>query len=99
MEIVNEGPVVRLAGDLDVSTARQLDAHAASVYDVSGVTFMDCAGIAALLRARERAHARGMSFALEGVGDPVARVLEVTRLDGVFSVSRARGAISTAGAR
>jgi anti-anti-sigma factor len=81
MEIVNEGPTVRVVGDLDVSTARQLDAHEASVYDVSGVTFMDCAGIAALLRARDRARARGMPFALEGVDGPVARVLEITQLE------------------
>ena len=85
MQITVEGDVVRLEGDLDVCSARQVDRHAASVYDVSGVTFMDCAGVAALMRARDRAHARGMSFALEGVGEPVARVLHITRLGSAFA--------------
>jgi anti-anti-sigma factor len=84
MEITLDGDVVRLSGDLDVCSARLVDRRTASTFDVSGVTFMDCAGLAALLRARERAHAQGMSFALEGVGGPVARVLEATRLDAVL---------------
>jgi len=62
-----------------------VDRHDASVFDVSGVTFMDCAGIAALVRARDRAHARGDSFTLEGVGAPVDRVLKATRLDRVLT--------------
>ena len=81
MEITTEGELVRLRGELDVCSARMVDAHEASVFDVSGVTFMDCAGLGALLRARDRAHAHGMTFSLEGVGEPVARVLEVTHLD------------------
>ena len=85
MEITVDGDLVRLEGDLDLCSARLVDRHEASVYDVSGVTFMDCAGIAALLRARDRAHARGTTFTLEGVGAPVARVLKATRLDRVLT--------------
>jgi anti-sigma B factor antagonist len=85
MEITVEGDVIRLEGDLDVCSARMVDAReVVSVFDVSGVTFMDCAGIGALMRARDRAHAEGKSFSLEGVGEPVARVLEATHLDGVL---------------
>jgi anti-anti-sigma factor len=86
MEITADGDLVRLEGDLDLCSARMVDRHDASVFDVSGVTFMDCAGIAALVRARDRALARGDSFTLEGVGAPVARVLEATRLASVFTV-------------
>src|SRR4051794_4566026 len=85
MEITTDGDRVRLEGELDLCSARLVDRHEASVYDVSGVTFMDCAGIAALLRARDRAHARGMTFTLEGVGAPVARALEATRLERVLT--------------
>ena len=85
MEITADGERLRLEGDLDLCSARLVDRHEASVFDVSGVTFMDCAGIAALLRARDRAHARGRTFTLEGVGDPVARVLEATRLERVLT--------------
>src|SRR3954453_23295451 len=85
MQITTDGDLVRLEGDLDVCSARLVDRHDANVFDVSGVTFMDCAGIAALLRARDRAHARGQTFTLEGVGAPVARVLEATRLSRVLT--------------
>lgn len=84
MEITVDGELVRLRGDLDVCSARMIDRHAPSTIDVSGVTFMDCAGVAALLRARDRAHARGRRFSLEGVCEPVAFVLEATRHDGVL---------------
>src|SRR3954447_27035051 len=80
MRIFTDGDLVRLEGDLDLCSARQVDRVDASVFDVSGVTFMDCAGVAALMRARDRAHTRGETLALEGVGEPVARVLEATRL-------------------
>ena len=85
MEITTDGDLVRREGDLDLCTARLVDRHEPTVIDVSGVTFMDCAGIAALLRARDRAHARGMTFTLEGIGDPVARVLEATHLERMFT--------------
>src|SRR4051794_11087439 len=95
MEITSDGDRVRLEGDLDLCSAPLVDRHEASVYDVSGVTFMDCAGIAALLRARDRAHARGVTFTLEGVGGPVARVLETTRLDSVLTGPTAQAAPRT----
>src|SRR6478609_9440564 len=90
MEITTDGDLVRLEGDLDLCTARLVDRHEPTVIDVSGVTFMDCAGIAALLRARDRAHAQGRPFRLEGVGEPAARVLETTRLDRMFTGPAAR---------
>src|SRR5690349_19702029 len=92
MEITDHGDLVRLEGDLDLCSARLVDRHDASVFDVSGVTFMDCAGIAALLRARERAHGRGETFALEGCTGPVLQALEATRLDGVLTGPAARRA-------
>ena len=84
MEITVDGDLVRLHGDFDVCSARLVDRHEPSTIDVSGVTFMDCAGIAALMRARDRAAARGRRFSLAGVGEPVAFVLAATRHDGVL---------------
>jgi anti-anti-sigma factor len=80
LEIHSEGRLVTVTGELDVCGARRLDAHAANVLDLSGVTFMDCAGIAALLRARDRAHARGEELVFAGISEPVARVLDATHL-------------------
>jgi anti-anti-sigma factor len=80
LEIHSEGRLVTVTGDLDVCGARKLDAHAANVLDLSGVTFMDCAGLAALLRARDRAHARGEELVFAGISESVARVLDATHL-------------------
>ena len=84
MAITVDGELVRLHGDLDVCSARLVDRHVASTIDVSGVTFMDCAGMGALVRARDRARARGKAFALAGVSEPVARVLEATHVRGLL---------------
>jgi anti-anti-sigma factor len=80
LEIHTEGRLLTVTGELDVCGARRLDAHAANVLDLSGVTFMDCAGLAALLRARDRAHARGEELVFAGISAPVARVLDATHL-------------------
>jgi len=58
---------VRLAGELDLSTAQQLkqavDAYARTAQtitiDLREVSFIDSMGLAALVRARHRAFARG----------------------------------------
>jgi anti-anti-sigma factor len=81
-----EGLVIRVAGDIDLSSAptfrAELEAaitanHGALIVDLGDVSFMDSAGVEALVRARERA---GERLHLRTVQRSVRRVLELTSL-------------------
>jgi anti-sigma B factor antagonist len=84
---------IRLAGDLDLGTAPQLkqavDAYARTgqtiTIDLREVTFIDSMGLAALVRARHRALARGAELRLVAPPAPISRVFELSRLDRVFA--------------
>ncbi|WP_055590911.1 STAS domain-containing protein [Peterkaempfera griseoplana] len=81
-------PVVTARGDIDLATAPSLrrrlaDAlatHPEVVVDMSQVTFMDCAGLSALVDARNRADAHGGRLLLRGTNDKVRRLLTLTGL-------------------
>ncbi|MEU8785034.1 STAS domain-containing protein [Streptomyces sp. NPDC048637] len=68
--------------------------------DVRAVTFIDCAGLSLLSRARYRTRQRGGRLRLTGVtrGGSVARLLRMTGLTGAFEiVSDEDGAAEPAG--
>jgi anti-sigma B factor antagonist len=84
-------PVVIVSGDLDLSNADALDATVASVaadrperliFDLSGLRFMDSAGIAVLLRAASMVNA----VHLRNPSPAVLRVVELTGLTNVLSI-------------
>lgn len=52
--------------------------------DLSGVGFLDCAGLNALLRVQGRARAAGAEMFLTGISPAVARILELTRCSEAF---------------
>jgi len=54
--------------------------------DLAGVTYIDSSGVASLVEAFQSARRRGTTFALAGVSAPVRRVLELGRLDRVFTI-------------
>jgi len=81
--------VIEIEGELDMSTASQLereleaplaDAGSGLVIDLSGCEFIDSTGIALIVKAWQRLDGEG-GFALCGVGNQVARVLDVTGLE------------------
>ncbi len=81
--------VVVLAGELDLATApmlaRYVDTPAVRrrsrvVVDVSGLTFCDCAGLTALLRASRHCVEKGGWLRLSGPSAMLARTLRITRL-------------------
>ena len=81
--------IVAFAGELDVTTAPELertlaaaiDDGAAQVWvDLGETTFMDAAGVHALLRAHGELTRLNRGFALLRAGGPVARVLEISRV-------------------
>ena len=54
--------------------------------DLSGVEYIDSSGVASLVEAFQRAKKSGVEFALVSVNAPARRVLELARLDKVFTI-------------
>jgi anti-anti-sigma factor len=82
--------VVALAGELDLATAPELgDAleslDADATVDLSGVTFMDCAGLAVLLEAHER---EGRRVQVTGAHGLTLRMMVVLGVDAILSDRR-----------
>jgi anti-sigma B factor antagonist len=86
---IERGTSIRLAGELDMSTAAQLDEvlgtaveHGGAItIDLSELTFMDSTGIGVFLRAAVSLRGRGCLI-LHGEQDRVRRVLDLVRVDG-----------------
>jgi anti-sigma B factor antagonist len=79
--------VVRVAGELDLVTARPLEQFLAEVLsagsgwlvvDLALVTFMDCAGLSVMLRAHEASLRRGGGLCLVAVPGRVRALLALT---------------------
>ena len=86
--------VLRLAGSVDLEHSPDirktlLDAVAERVnvfVDLSEVTYIDSSGIACLVEALKTAHNHGANLGLISVSRQAMRVLELARLDMVFSI-------------
>jgi anti-anti-sigma factor len=90
---VEPGPVVAISGELDIQTGPRLREQLLAVMrqhgarlalDLSGVTFIDCAGINALLATRRRAQLEGGSLRVLRASPRVRHVLALTRVDAVL---------------
>jgi anti-sigma B factor antagonist len=89
--------VVSVTGEVDLATAAQLEtalgaalaaAGAAGVRaDLSGVEFMDSAGLRVLISARRTAGSTGRPFVVTKTSDQVSRLLEITGLTEAFAGS------------
>src|SRR5260370_27282853 len=56
------------------------------VVDLSRVTYIDSAGLAALIEAMQKVEAYGGKFALAGLQETVRSIFEISRLDQVFQI-------------
>jgi anti-anti-sigma factor len=56
------------------------------VIDLSRVTYIDSAGIAALILAMQEVEAYGGGFFLAGLQETLQSIFETSRLDGVFQI-------------
>ena len=56
------------------------------VIDLSEVTYIDSAGLAALIQAMQKVEAYGGKFLLAGLQDTVRSIFEISRLDQVFQI-------------
>ena len=86
--------VIVLRGDLDLATSRDvrqvlLNAVAqkkAVVVDLAGVAYMDSSGVASLVEALQAAKTSDRPLILAAVTPAVLRVLQLARLDRVFTI-------------
>lgn len=95
-EVRSEGDaiIVSLMGDVDLDNSPQVRGvllnsvreKRAVLVDMSGVSYIDSSGIASLVEAYQSARRGRTPFALVAVSDAAMRVLELARLDQVFSI-------------
>ena len=84
------GPVVRLAGELDLDAAPAFEASMRTVcgelvtIDFSEVTFMDSTALGVLVAAHNRAALDGGEILLHGVQPNQMRIFEITGLTDRF---------------
>ena len=86
--------IVSFDGEFDLEHAPEarrvlLDSIARServLVDLAEVRYIDSSGVASLVEAFQVARSSGISFALACVSAPALRVLELARLDRVFTI-------------
>lgn len=92
-----DGTVLSVSGEIDMLTVPELRskvddldvAHRTLVLDLHGVEFVDSSGLGALLGIKKQQDRGGGRLVLSRMSPPVARILQITRMDGVFTVADA----------
>lgn len=88
-------PVVVAKGEVDLGSAPKLrDAILKAVkgakdqvsVDLSGVAYMDSSGVATLVEGLKACREPGKAFVLLAPSQPVMKVLQLSRLDSVFTI-------------
>ena len=90
----NGTTVVAFAGDIDLSCSPEarkvllecVKGKKSVVVDLSGVTYIDSSGIASLVESLQTARKGGSGFVLAAVSEAALRVLQLARLDRVFTI-------------
>ena len=91
------GTIMAISGEVDICTEAQLqqsllriirERPASLMLDVSGVSFMDCAGLRALLVTRRRAEMRGVFLRLIATSAAVRRIIELTGAQEALAMER-----------
>lgn len=90
---IKPGPIVAVSGEIDIQSGPQLRDQLLGIIrrhgtrlalDLSGVTFIDCAGISVLLATRRRAQLEGGSLRVLRASPYVRRIFALTHLDAVL---------------
>jgi anti-sigma B factor antagonist len=97
------GTIVAISGEVDVGTEASLqqallqiirERGARLMLDLSGVSFMDCAGLRALLATRRRAEMRGGFLRPIAASAAVRRITELTGAQEALAMERSTTARS-----
>ena len=86
--------VIQLSGEIDLSESpnarkqilNQLKAKSNLLVDLSAVEYIDSSGVASLVEGFQTARAQQLEFALVGVSVSAMQVLQLARLDSVFTI-------------
>ena len=86
--------IVLLAGDIDLESSPEarnvllecVGRKKPMLIDMSGITYIDSSGVASLVEAFQAARSQGFSFALTALSDSARRILQLARLDKVFTI-------------
>ena len=101
---IRPGPVVTISGEIDIYSGPQLRDQLLDVIrrhgarlalDLTGVTFIDCAGINVLLAARRRAQLEGGWLRVIQASPCVQRVIALTRLGPVLMATALPDAVAS----
>lgn len=87
--------VVSLEGEVDLQHSPRLRKalmdlmveRRAVVVEIARVGYIDSSGVASLVEAYQQARRNGTRFVLAAVSEPARRVLQLARLDRVFSLA------------
>ena len=95
-EVRTEGDttIIALSGDVDLDSSPQVRSvllesvrtRRGVLVEMSAVSYIDSSGIASLVEAYQSARRGSTAFALVAVSEAAMRVLELARLDRVFSI-------------
>ena len=87
--------VLPLKGEIDLHVSPSITASLNAmiekkprrlVVDLSDVTYIDSAGLAALIEAMQKVEGYGGKFLLAGLQETVRSIFEISRLDQVFQI-------------
>lgn len=91
-------PVLKTSGEIDLYSSPQLrdalmkaitKADGAVQIDLSEVTYMDSSGVAVLVEGLKAAGKKRLEYTLVAPSQPVLKVLQLSRLDRVFTIEEA----------
>jgi len=102
MDIMSDGPVLVLSGDLDVRSTMQvrtavrelLGSYDEVTIDLSGVETVDLTALRVLAAATVQAVRDGHHLALRGPSPAVRRMLHLSHLNRVVEVQRGPGSLA-----
>lgn len=90
----NDYTVISLIGEIDLNQSPQarkqildsINKGQHLLIDLSGVDYIDSSGVASLVEGFQAARSKRLKFALVGVSDTALQVLQLSRLDSVFTL-------------
>ena len=93
-EKVDDGCIIYATGDIDLSNSHELRKTLLAalktnqkVYvDLSGVNYIDSSGIASLVEGLQFSKSNDKSFLLKSPSTQVSAIMELARLDKVFTI-------------
>jgi len=86
--------IVALKGEVDLESSpearevllKSIEGATRVLIDLSGVTYIDSSGVASMVEALQVSKKNGAVFALAAASEPARRILELARLDKVFTI-------------